>query len=274
MLASRLVLAIATTASMLMLAAFDTAEAIWPIKKIQKSVPTLTIIPGTTLGNMMLGKIGTEMVGIARYPNVPLDTLRKGTVLANEAHQLFLKTCAKYKAKDTTEQVAMDSIGCPSGRRIEGDNIYYVLKVAGYPGKSSSIFSAKAAARLKDSATRNKVLGQLILAHRMAYKLDWYLSWEESDVMLTNEGNVFISPHSFVMDTNFALIPDDGKYYHRELHLKLGYISDMMYEFLRLFFAKYTFPGENVHALINAFVAQLPGRLRTMKPRSFGAAAA
>ncbi|KAI8050219.1 hypothetical protein BDF22DRAFT_696129 [Syncephalis plumigaleata] len=246
---------LAATAVMLTLASTmsNVVEAMPSDKVGPASVPGLRFTPD--LGIVTLERPFDRVQGFISCSN-DADNNKQIDVhtSTNNAYKIFYDKCTDYKPETDRERILLDSIGCPLAKyRDENNKWCYVKKVV----KPESVLADPddhMFTYMKQD--RDKFVENLIAAHRLAYKLRWFLSWRIEDVYTGEDGLPYIKP-GYIMDADFRLsMPNQPAIYDR--FMKIRDHQHMMYQFITKFYASYLFPGENAVNKSMELIHRLP----------------
>ncbi|RKP23912.1 hypothetical protein SYNPS1DRAFT_30326 [Syncephalis pseudoplumigaleata] len=164
---------------------------------------------------------------------------------ANDA--AFYESCLDHQKKEQKREPAMDYIGCPFARYQEPLKICYIIK-APIGMVRLTVPDTFHYMKSRGPTFRDTVMNNIVAGHKLADDLGWLLGWNFNNVAFEPRGEVLIASLGDRMSKAEAAKSGGRRNAGRENSLE---------SFLKLFFASFSFPGDNAKQLRKNVMEQL-----------------
>ncbi|KAI8055289.1 hypothetical protein BDF22DRAFT_676419 [Syncephalis plumigaleata] len=195
------------------------------------------------------GTYNGQRVRVSCYEDIALDQIYKMKDARN-TNPGFYKMCMTLDRKSDKAPL-IKAIGCPLESYIdERKRRCYIEEIP----DQASIFLDGVIERFKADKRgreiRDKFINQLIQAHKYANSLQWYLSWNSNHIAITDNGDLKLYSELYRMDAQFSIPEMVDMAPIVDPKQKIALYKRRMTTFLAGFYNKWSYPNENVNALV------------------------
>ncbi|KAI8053293.1 hypothetical protein BDF22DRAFT_743215 [Syncephalis plumigaleata] len=245
---------------------FDPVEAT-PINEVQvPAVPGLVLTvtrskPGDTQYGTYTTPAGVKNVKVKCFNLEREQKAYKQAMSTEFTNTQFYLSCARHKPT-LAEAPLMSTIGCPlASYPNEQKNTCFVTETS--IGKSSITAVSVHEKIPKTQGLRADILSKIIRAHKLAFDMGWYLTWNYNkyfvDDVNAEDLHLFINSEFYRMDRGFNLNPPNKE--GTTTPTKAQKIGGHMYyadQFFDAFFSIHKLPEDNPVMLKQGSLALLP----------------